>query len=74
MLNFLAGFDAPLSLRDTDGHTPLYYAKQQGSGVMAKALMELLGEAAAKEVSTSIMHHATHITRSIATQTINTFT
>ena len=59
MLNFLAGFDAPLSLRDTDGHSPLYYAKQQGSGVMAKALKELLGEAAAKEVSTSIMHFFT---------------
>ncbi|XP_073244839.1 poly [ADP-ribose] polymerase tankyrase-like isoform X3 [Porites lutea] len=44
LLKFLASFEAPLALRDSQGHTPLYYAKQQGSGVMAEALIELLGQ------------------------------
>lgn len=50
LLNFLASFEAPLTLKDSEGHTPLYYARQQGSGVMAKALVELLGEAEANQV------------------------
>lgn len=40
-----------MALKDSQGHTPLYYAKQQGSGVMAKALVELLGETEANKVS-----------------------
>lgn len=51
MLNFLAGLDAPLAVRDSDGHTPLYYAKQQGSGIMAKALLEILEDSEAINVS-----------------------
>lgn len=51
MLKFLASFEAPLSLKDSEGHTPLYYAKQQGSGVMKMALEELLEKAEASKVS-----------------------
>ena len=51
MLKFLASFEAPLSLKDSEGHTPLYYAKQQGSGIMKMALEELLEEAEASKVS-----------------------
>ena len=51
MLKFLASFEAPLSLKDSEGHTPLYYAKQQGSGNMKMALEELLDEAEASKVS-----------------------
>lgn len=51
MLKFLASFEAPLSLKDSEGHTPLYYAKQQGSGIMKMALEELLDEAEASKVS-----------------------
>ena len=49
-MRFLAGFDAPLALRDSEGHTPLYYAKQQRSGVMRKVLEELLPEEEARKV------------------------
>ena len=52
MLKFLASFEAPLSLKDSEGHTPLYYAKQQGSGIMKMALEELLEEAETSKVST----------------------
>lgn len=51
MLKFLASFEAPLSLKDSEGHTPLYYAKQQRSGVMKMALDELLEKAEASKVS-----------------------
>ena len=51
MLKFLVSFEAPLSLKDSEGHTPLYYAKQQGSGIMKMALEELLEEAEASKVS-----------------------
>lgn len=51
MLKFLASFEAPLSLKDSEGHTPLYYAKQQISGVMKMALEELLEKAEASKVS-----------------------
>ncbi len=51
MLKFLASFEAPLSLKDLEGHTPLYYAKQQGSGIMKIALEELLEKAEASKVS-----------------------
>ena len=51
LLKFLASFEAPLALRDSQGHTPLYYAKQQGSGVMAEVLIELLGQTEANRVS-----------------------
>lgn len=51
MLKFLASFETPLSLKDSEGHTPLYYAKQQGSGVMKMALEELLEKAEASKVS-----------------------
>ncbi|KAL9986739.1 hypothetical protein ACROYT_G000926 [Oculina patagonica] len=44
LLKFLASFEAPLALKDSEGHTPLYYAKQQGSGIMKMALEELLGD------------------------------
>ena len=51
MLKFLASFEAPLSLKDSEGHTPLYYAKQQVSGIMKMALEELLDKAEASKVS-----------------------
>ena len=51
MLKFLASFEAPLSLKDSEGHTPLYYAKQQGSGIMKMALEELLEKAEADKVN-----------------------
>ena len=51
MLKFLASFEAPLSLKDSERHTPLYYAKQQVSGIMKMALEELLDEAEASKVS-----------------------
>lgn len=51
MLKFLASFESPLSLKDLEGHTPLYYAKQQGSGIMKIALEELLEKAEASKVS-----------------------
>lgn len=51
MLKFLASFEAPLSLKDSEGNTPLYYAKQQRSGVMKMALEELLEKAEASKVS-----------------------
>ena len=50
MLKLLAKSGAPLDVRDPRGHTPLFYAKQQASGVMKKALVELLGEENAAQV------------------------
>lgn len=50
MLMLLANCGAPLDLRDCHGHTPLFYAKRQVSGVMKKALVELIGAERASQV------------------------
>ena len=51
MLQLLAKFKAPLNLKNNQGHTPLYLAKTQASGVMREALLELLSEAQIAQVS-----------------------
>ena len=47
LLKLLVQKGAPVNLKNKDGHGPLFYAKQQMSGVMAEVLRSL----GAKDVS-----------------------